>query len=64
MPLAGQDILKLIQMRDVFAMIRAARAYRGTPARRKRGINRALGPVHGLNSIRNLNRAINKGYRA
>lgn len=62
MTLTGQDILKLVQMRDVFAMIRAMRAYRGTPRRLKRGRDRSLGPAHRLNSIHSLRRAVNKGF--
>lgn len=62
--LDGRTILQLIQMRQVFAMIRAAQAYRGTPARKHRKHDRSMGPTDGVQSIHNLRHAINRGFRA
>ena len=60
--LSGQDILKLVQLRQTLNLIKAMRAYRGTPRRAKRGRDRSLGPAHRLNSIHSLRRAVNKGF--
>ena len=62
MALTGKEILKLVQMRDMFQMIRAARAYRGTPAKHRKGRDRSQGTAHCVNSIHNLRRAVNKGF--